>query len=192
MKILRNINKTTAVMLLFLLALPARVFSSVPDSGELQKNTPVSIADIRVTFSSNANTIVRVAPASLATAENCTIKNNSLSDLLQGSSFLNLNQPANCFNLVSGKPTVAFKTLTVASAGVLPSLKVLVTRNFYDKPQLLPSAGELPQAVQNFPVLAIAIVLFFLAARPKVLSLIKNKNSFIHQPSVFELLVLRC
>ncbi len=185
-------NKIFSLLTIFALTAPAGIFSSPYNTNTKTKTSLTStFATIKVVYAnSNAQqiTVSQVKPIILS---DCLLNPVAQNNFLQGSSELNLNQPASCFKLSLGESLPFSEAITFAAAQVLPVVKVVTKNNFFEKQSLAKSQQKHADATETVVILGILIAFYALEKSIKYLKNVKPRL-VIYRPNVFQLLVLRC
>jgi hypothetical protein len=192
-KMTQKINRILYFFIVLALVVPAGVFSkSLPAKSGSQQNAPASnIFNITVVNSAFSKANISVNSNQVVAFNDCLAAKTVQNNFLQGSSQLNLNQPANCFSLTL-KPAAEFsQKISFALPKIFPVVKVLTKNNFFESQSLAKNHPTNSTATETVVMLGLVLIFYSLKRLVKEVKTVKPQVVFI-QKTTFELLVLRC
>lgn len=190
---IQKIKKILYFFIVLALVVPAGVFSkSLPVKSSNQENAPASnILNITVVSSAFSKADVFVNSNQVIAFNDCLAAKSAQNNFLQGSSQLNLNQPANCFSLTL-KPSAQFsQNISFAVPQIHPIVKVLTRNNFFESQSLAKNHPNNSTATETVVMLGLGLIFYSLKRLVKEVKAVKPQVVFI-QKTTFELLILRC
>ena len=191
-KILKNNSIFLLIAGLVLLNQPGLfVKNENPALASKKASTPTETVSIKIVANTQNSTVVIGQDRN--NLASCSFELNLGSNLVQDALPLNLNQPANCFNLNLGKVTVQQEIAVQALAAASPQIKVIKLPQVAWSSEAFTPVLPFNAAV---PVLPLVVCLVLIALALKLISLMKKSlkcfsisNSNLSLPM---LQILRC
>ncbi len=181
------------IFIVLALVIPAlNIWSPLPAKSKGQNTSAyVKIVNISVIESPLNEPSVSVSTTETAALNDCLVNSVAKNAFLQGASYLNLNQPANCFSLKINQVFEPSQKIFFALPRTYPLVTVLTKNAFFERENLVSNHPKNNTATETLVVLGLLIAFYPLKKIIKSAKSVKPQIVFF-QRTTFDLLVLRC